>query len=85
MRTAPGGRNQNLKSFGWLLASPALIAGVPTLLLNEIAVDVFKAIASALGGEPPDDPEEAFYEWMHGTFGIPGNGSQGAVYQVWSG
>ena len=63
---------RDLKALAYLMTSLPVLGGIPALGGLGIKWTVEKAAQiafAALGMVPPDDPEEAFYDWLAETFG----------------
>jgi N12 class adenine-specific DNA methylase/CRP-like cAMP-binding protein len=66
---------KDLKAAAWLLVAPAIIGGTSASLAAKYAIMpaaklVLAALAAVVPGfEPPEDPEEGFYQWLAETFG----------------
>jgi len=63
------GSQKDRKALAYLLVSLPVHAGPTAFLGTAVVAVAAKAIIAALGGLPPDDPEEAYYEWVRETFG----------------
>ena len=64
-----GINQRDRKAFAWLLLSPMILAGpTATVAWNFMPIAV-RAICSAFGIEPPDNPEEALYQFVENEFG----------------
>ena len=64
-------RQGDLKSAAFMLVSPAIVGGAGASILTPVLGAVVQGVFSALGLQPPDDPEEEFYLWAADTFGDP--------------
>ena len=60
------GFKKEAKSVAWMILSPAIIAGCSANVLTPIIAGLAQYIP---GWEAPDDPEEAFYQWLEENFG----------------
>ncbi len=65
-----GVEKKNMKAAAWLLLAPAIIGGLGASMATAILKKLITAVMEAIPGvDAPDDPEEAFYEWIDETFG----------------
>ncbi len=64
-------RQGDAKSAAFMLVSPAIIGGAGASILTPAVGALVQGVFSALGLQPPDDPEEEFYLWAADTFGAP--------------
>lgn len=66
-----GFKKRDRKAFAWMVLSPVVLAGPGALIGKDLIEALMKAVWGVFG-EPPDDPEEAFYQWAEDVFGQPG-------------
>lgn len=75
------GKNHDRKALTYLLASHAILAGPKALVGLGPLLVLAKGIIALAGGNPPEDPEEAYYKWVEETFGEYAEGvARGGVF-----
>lgn len=64
-----GVNQRDRKAFAWMLLSPMILAGPTATIAWNFMPAAVRAICTVLRIEPPDDPEEALYQFVEDEFG----------------
>jgi len=59
---------KNFRALAWMLVAPALLAGPQAFIPRQFVVLLAKMVFKAFGVEPPEDPEEEYYQWIEEYF-----------------